>query len=576
MIKLFKHLKSFIWLIMITIILIYIQTMIDLSLPDYMSRIVNRGIINKDMNYIWDIGYQMVLIALGGALVTIAISFLASRISTAFARDIRTKVFAKVESFSLVEFNKFGTASLITRTTNDITQLRMFIFMLLRVLISAPIMAIGGYLKAINKSPSLSWIIGVSVGILVIAIVTLLTIGIPKIKILQQSIDKLNLIIREHLTGIRVIKAFNNEQYQEEKFDVANIKYRKINLFLNRLMVVLNPMMMLVMNITVIGIVWFGAKKVDIGVLQIGDMLAFMQYVMQIMISFLMLSMMFIILPRASVSANRLNEVITMNPIIKDPATSGEIDKTKQGYVEFNNVTFSYPNAESPVLNDINFIAKPNQVTAFIGGTGSGKSTIINLIPRFYDVTSGQILVDGVDVRNIKQHELRAKIGYVPQKGVLFSGTIADNLRYGKEDATNEEMEEATKIAQIYDFINNKEDKLEALIAEGGTNVSGGQKQRLSIARAIIKKPSIYIFDDSFSALDFKTDKILRKALKKQIKDATVLIVTQRISTIMDADQIVVLDKGKIVGIGNHKYLMNTCDVYKEMALSQLSKEELV
>ena len=422
----------------------------------------------------------------------------------------------------------------------------------------------------------MSWIIGVSVGILVITIVTLLTIGIPKIKILQQSIDKHNLIIREHLTGIRVIKAFNNEQYQEEKFDVANIKYRKINLFLNRLMVVLNPMMMLVMNITVIGIVWFGAKKVDIGVLQIGDMLAFMQYVMQIMISFLMLSMMFIILPRASVSANRLNEVITMNPIIKDPATSGEIDKTKQGYVEFNNVTFSYPNAESPVLNDINFIAKPNQVTAFIGGTGSGKSTIINLIPRFYDVTSGQILVDGVDVRNIKQHELRAKIGYVPQKGVLFSGTIADNLRYGKEDATNVEMEEATKIAQIYDFINNKEDKLEALIAEGGTNVSGGQKQRLSIARAIIKKPSIYIFDDSFSALDFKTDKILRKALKKQIKDATVLIVTQRISTIMDADQIVVLDKGKIVGIGNHKYLMNTCDVYKEMALSQLSKEELV
>jgi ATP-binding cassette subfamily B protein len=555
--------------------MVYIQTMVDLTLPDYMSKIVDIGIVNKDIPYIWKIGSQMLGIALIGAFATIIISFLASKISSVFAMDLREKVFTKVENFSLVEFNKFGTSSLITRTTNDIHQVRLFTFMLLRIVIAAPIMAIGGYMKAIDKSPSMSWIIAVSVSILLVAVVILFSMAVPKIKILQKNVDRLNLNVREHLTGLRVIKAFNNEKYQEEKFDKINRDYTSTNLFLNKLMAIINPLMTLTMNVTAIGIVWFGAKRIDLGTLQVGDMMAFIQYSMQIMISFLMLSMISVILPRAAVSGNRIYEVINTKPAIEDPINNSKISKDKKGYVEFKNVTFSYPEAEEPMLYHINFIAKPNQVTAIIGGTGSGKSTVVNLIPRFYDVTEGSILVDGVDIREIKQNDLREKIGYVPQKGVLFSGTIDSNIRYGNDNATLEEVKEASQIAQIYDFIESKEEKFDTPIAQGGNNVSGGQKQRLAIARAVLKKPEIYIFDDSFSALDYKTDKNLRKTLKNKIKDATLIIVTQRISTVMDADQIIVLDKGHIVGIGNHDELMKTCEVYQEIALSQLSKEEL-
>lgn len=575
MFKLFKYLKSSIIWIIITLIMLYIQTMVDLSLPDYMSKIVDIGIISKDIPYIWKIGAQMLGITLIGAIATITVSFLAAKISSVFAMDLREKVFTKVESFSLVEFNKIGTSSLITRTTNDINQVRMFIFMLLRIVISAPIMAIGGYTKAIDKSPSMSWIIGVSVSFLFMAIVTLFILAVPRIKVLQKNIDKLNLIVREHLTGLRVIKAFNNEEYQEDKFDTVNKEYTKINTFLNKVMSVLNPLMMFTMNVTAIGIVWFGAKRIDMGTLQIGDMMAFIQYSIQIMISFLMLSMISVILPRATVSGNRIYEVINTKPVIKDPEENTKVEEEKRGFVEFKDVTFSYSKAEEPVLHDITFTAKPNQVTAIIGGTGSGKSTIINLIPRFYDVSRGRILICGTDIREMKQKDLRDKIGYVPQKGVLFSGTIDSNIRYGHNDASLEEVSDAAKIAQIYDFIESKEEKFDTLIAQGGNNVSGGQKQRLAIARAVLKKPEIYIFDDSFSALDYRTDKNLRKALKNQIKDATVIIVAQRIATIMDADQIIVLDKGHIVGIGNHDELMNNCEVYKEIALSQLSEEEL-
>ena len=573
--KVFLYLKKY-WMSVIAIfVLIFIQTMTDLQLPDYMSRIVNEGIVGGDNSVIWSVGLLMLAITAVGAIATICASYLSSRTATGVARDLRGDVFKKVESYSLAEFDRFSTASLITRTTNDIQQVQMVMILILRIVIAAPIMAIGGITKAIGKNPSMSWIIAAAVAFLVVMILILSSIVMPRFKQLQKQVDRLNLVTRENLVGLRVIRAFIAEKKAEKKFDDANRDLTKLNLFVNRIMVLLQPIMMLIMNVTTIAIIWFGSKMVGAGSLEIGNMMAFMQYVMQIMFSFLMVSMIFIMLPRASVAANRIAEVLDSEPSVKDPVQPKQPDAEQKGVVEFRDVSFAYPGAEEPVLRDISFVAEPGKTTAFIGSTGSGKSTLINLIPRFYDATSGQVLVDGVDVRDLRQYDLHERIGYVPQKGVLFSGTIASNIRYGKADATEEQVRAAARTAQAAEFIEQTEGQFDAPIAQGGTNVSGGQKQRLSIARALAKRPEIFIFDDSFSALDFKTDAALRRALNTDIQGATILIVAQRISTILHADQIIVLDEGKVVGKGTHRQLLQTCDVYQEIAYSQLSKEEL-
>ncbi|MDD4036170.1 MAG: ABC transporter ATP-binding protein [Bacilli bacterium] len=576
MFKLFKYLKSYIILIFITFILVAIQVMVDLSLPDYMSKIVDTGIVSNDLDYIFKIGLKMLVISLMGALCTIFISFLASKISSGFAKTIRKEVFSKVEDFSLLEIEKFGVSSLITRTTNDISQIQLFIFMLLRVVVAAPIMAIGGYIKAIEKSSSMAWVIGFSIFSLLIGVIILIIIGLPKVKLLQKYIDKLNLVIREHLIGLKDIKAFNNEEYQENKFDTANIDLSNLNLYLNRIMSLVNPVIILILNMTVIMIIWFGAKQIEVGFLQVGNLMAFIQYVMQIIMSFLMLSMVLSILPRATVSMQRVAEVINTNPAITDQNNPVSINKSRPGLVEFKNVSYKYPGAKENVLNNISFKAKPNKVTAFVGSTGSGKSTLINLLLRFYDVTEGKILIGNTDIRCLSQGELRDNIGYVPQEGILFSGTVESNLKYGKSNADNDELYESAVRSESLDFIKKRKRGFKSIVTQGGTNFSGGERQRLSIARALIKSPNIYIFDDSFSALDFKTDKKIRSSFKNNLKDSTILIIAQRINTIMDADQIIVLDKGEIVGKGIHQDLLENCPVYKEIALSQLSAEELL
>lgn len=576
MLKLMKYLKEYTLPILLIFVLVFIQVMADLQLPDYMSKIVNEGILAKNTDVIWSAGGNMLLVALVGAICTIVVGFLASRVGAGFAMKMRNRVFEKVEHFSFAEIDKFSTASLITRSTNDIQQIQMVLIMILRMVLSAPIMGIGAILKAIEKSPSMTWIMALAVTILIGIVILLFSIALPKFKILQKLVDQLNLVTRENLTGLRVIRAFNREVCEEEKFEKANEELTKVNLFVNRSMIIMQPFMMLLMNVVSITIIWVGAHMIDAGNLMVGDMMAFMQYTMQVIMSFLMLTMMFIMIPRASVSAARVAEVLDTEPSILDPENPKQttVEQTK-GVIEFKDVDFSYPGAEEPVLNGISFTAQPGETTAFIGSTGSGKSTLINLIPRFYDVTKGQITIDGQDIRDIKQSQLRDKIGYVPQRAILFSGTVDSNIKYGEPSAGQPEVVEAAEIAQAAEFISNFEEQYGTPIAQGGTNVSGGQKQRLSIARAIVKKPKIYIFDDSFSALDFKTDAILRKALSERTKNATVLIVAQRISTIMKANKIVVLDEGKIVGIGTHRELLDTCEVYKEIALSQLSEEEL-
>ncbi len=573
--KLLKFFKPYTWLMVVLVFFTYLQVMANLKLPDYIANIINKGILLKDINAIYQNGGLMLLVTLGGGICAVIVGYLASKIATGASRDIRKKVFTKVEGFSINEFNKFSTASLITRSTNDVQQIQMAMIMIFRMVLMAPFMAVGALQKAINMAPSMSWIIAVAATSLMVMIIVLFSIGIPKFKLLQKMVDRLNLVTRENLTGLRVVRAFNNEAKEEEKFEKANVDLTNLNLFVNRLMVILQPAMMLIMNLAIVAIVWFGAHLIDAGNLEIGNMLAFMQYAIQVIMSFLMISIVFIMIPRASVSANRISEVIETESTIKNPKKPIKIDKKSKGRIEFKDVTFSYPGADLPVIMGINFTAEIGQTTAFIGSTGSGKSTLINLIPRFYDVSSGQILIDGVDIRDMNLEDLYKQIGYVPQKGVLFSGTIKSNIKYGNKNAKDSKIEKSVEIAQASDFVNNLGNKYDNKISQGGSNVSGGQKQRLSIARALTVDPKIYIFDDSFSALDFKTDSLLREALSEEIKNKTVLIVGQRISTISNADKIIVLDEGKIVGQGKHKELLKNNKVYKEIAYSQLSDEEL-
>lgn len=527
-----------------------------------------------ESSYIMRIGLIMLLISLLSAAATVLVGFLAAKVAAGLSRNLRRALFTKVEGFSNTEFDKFSTASLITRTTNDITQIQMLAVIMIRMVFYAPIMGVGGVIKALDKSPSMSWIIALAVIVLLGLVLAVFSIALPKFKLIQKLIDRLNLVTRENLAGMMVIRAFNTQEFEEKRFDQANLDLTSINLFVNRVMVVMMPAMMLIMNGITLLIVWVGAQRIANSSMQVGDMMAFMQYAMQIIMSFLMLSAMFIMVPRALVSGQRIAEVLEVEPVIVDPEQPKPLARAA-GVVEFRNVSFKYPGAEEEALKNISFKAVPGQTTALVGSTGAGKTTLVNLIPRFYDVTGGQILIDGVDVREVTQHELRDKIGYVPQKGSLFSGTIESNLRYAHEGATAEELRQSAEIAQAMEFISDRPEGLQAEISQGGANVSGGQKQRLSIARALVKKPQIYIFDDSFSALDFRTDAALRKALKAQTASRTVFIVAQRVATIMHAEQIIVLDAGQVVGIGTHRELLKNCATYQEIALSQLSKEEL-
>ena len=525
--------------------------------------------------YMWKIGFLMIGVTFIGGLSAIVVSYVSAQIGAGLARNLRKKVFEKVESFSNTEFDNFSTASLITRTTNDVQQIQTLMIMLLRIVFYAPIIAIGGIYKVLNSDASMSWITALAIGILLAMIVFLFTVALPKFKIIQKLVDKLNLVTREGLSGMMVIRSFNKQKFEEERFDEANTDITKTNLFVNRVMSIMWPIMMLVLNGSSILIIWIGAHHVDEGTMQVGSMMAFMQYTIQIMFSFLMVSVIFIMVPRASVSAKRISEVLDVEPVIIDPSNPLSFNQSEIGKVEFRNVSFKYPNAEDYALKNIQFTAERGMTTAIIGSTGSGKTTLVNLIPRFYDVTEGEIIVEGVDVRKATQQSLREKIGYIPQNAVLFSGTIESNLTFAREDASEDEIRVATTIAQAANFIAEKEEGLQSSISQGGTNISGGQKQRLSIARALMKKAPIYIFDDSFSALDFKTDSELRKALHSEVTDATIIIIAQRISTIMQANQIIVLDGGRIVGIGTHQELLKSCNVYQDIANSQLSKEEL-
>ncbi|MGL4990127.1 MAG: ABC transporter ATP-binding protein [Sarcina sp.] len=526
-------------------------------------------------NYILNSGIKMLMVALVGMIAAIAVGFLGSKVASGMGRNLRKDIFKKIMTFSNTEFDKFSTASLITRSTNDIQQVQTFTVIMLKMMIYAPILAIGGIIKVIKTDISMGWIICVGILAIFVLVAVLFKYAVPKSKIIQKLIDKLNLISRESLTGMLVIRAFGTQKIEEQRFDNTNKELTKTNIFLNRIMSMMMPTMMLVMNIMTILIVWVGAHNIDNGTMQVGSMMAFIQYAMQIMMAFLMLSMLTIFLPRAAVSAGRIVEVLNANTSINDGKNEYNPRLEMDGEVEFKNVSFKYPNAEEDVISNISFKSKVGQTTAFIGSTGSGKSTIVNLIPRFFDVTKGEILVGGANIKEIKLHDLREKIGYIPQKGFLFSGTIKSNINYGKKQSSVEETKEAARIAQALDFIEKKEEGFDFEISQEGSNVSGGQKQRLSIARALVKKSKIFIFDDSFSALDLKTDSNLRKELKEHVTYANILIVAQRISTIINADQIIVLDEGKIVGKGTHKELMNDCEVYRQIALSQLSQEEV-
>ena len=554
------------------------DTILDQAAVSYVGTVYENLGINMDdlqIHYLLTTGGKMAGLAFLGMAASVLVGFMASRVGAATGRDLRGRVFHKVVGFSNNEFDHFSTASLITRSTNDIQQIQLIIVMLLRIVLYAPILAIGGIIQVFQTNVSMSWIIGLAVVLIGLVILVLFLVAMPKFRIMQSLVDKVNLVMREILTGLSVIRAFSTQKYEEERFDKANRDLTRTNLFVNRAMTFMMPVMMLVMNGISVLIMWNGAHGIDNGEMQVGDMMAFIQYTMQIIMGFLMLCMLSIMLPRAAVAADRVQEVLDSQTVILDPDQPEKFSGNEKGLLTFDHVSFRYPGADENVIHDISFTARPGETTAIIGSTGSGKSTLVNLIPRFYDVTEGSITLDGVDIRNVSQHELREKLGYVPQKGILFSGDIASNIMFGNPEGGEEEMIGAAEIAQAIEFIDQKPDGYKSPIAQGGSNVSGGQKQRLSIARAIAKHPEVFIFDDSFSALDFKTDVTLRKALKKRTKNSTVLIVAQRISTILNAEQIIVLDDGKIAGMGTHQELLKTCEVYQQIAASQLSESEL-
>lgn len=572
MLKLLKGLKPYWISVVAVLVFVFIQTMTDLSLPDLMAEIVDTGIVKGDVPYILGRGGIMLLVALLGTACTIGSSYLSAKIGIGFSRDLRKRVFEKVESFSLSEVNTVGTASLITRTTNDINQVQQVVIMAMRMMLSAPLMIIGALIMALRKDVELSKIILIVIPIIVVTIFIIARFTMPMFEKMQKRIDKLNLVVRENLTGIRVVRVFNKINFEQKRFNQASLDLSKVATNANRLMGALMPLMMLILNLSIIAVIWFGGIRIDQGDLQVGNLMAFIQYLTQVMFSLLMLTMMFVLIPRAQASAVRINEVLEMESPIQNPKQTKET--ALKGVVEFKNVSFGYEGAEEYAISNISFKANPGEITAIIGGTGSGKSSILNMIPRFYDAAEGEILVDGVNVRDLNQHVLRSKIGYVPQKAVLFTGTILDNIRYGKEDATEDEVLHALDVAQATDFVSKMKEGIHSPIAQGGTNVSGGQKQRLSIARAIVRKPEIYLFDDSFSALDFKTDAQLRAALKSETKDSTVIIVAQRVSTVMDANRILVMDEGRVVGCGTHEELLKTNEIYQQIVESQLKTGE--
>jgi ATP-binding cassette, subfamily B, multidrug efflux pump len=556
------------------LVLLLLQTLADLYLPTLMADIVDTGVVNSDTAYIWQVGQFMLLVAAGSAIASIIAALLSAHAATGFGRDVRSRIFSQVTGFSLNEFDRLGTATLITRTTNDVTQVQQVLIMIMRIMIYAPLMCIGGIFMAVSEDATLSLVLVVVIPLLAGTIALIAVKGVPLFRAMQTKLDKVNLVLRENLTGIRVIRAFNRTGYERQRFDLANQDLTQTAIKVNRLMANMMPIMMLLMNFTSVAIIWFGGLRIDSGQMQVGSLMAFLQYAMQILFSLLMLSMLLVMVPRAQASAVRINEVLDMRSEINDPPAPTKPTSLK-GTVEFRDVTFSYHGAEQPAISNISFTASPGEVVAIIGGTGSGKSTLVNLLPRFYDLDSGSILLDGIDIRDMSQEELRSRIGLVPQQAILFSGTIAENIRFGKQDAGDEEVRRAADTAQALDFISAMPDGFESTISQGGTNVSGGQKQRLAIARALVRKPEVYLFDDSFSALDFKTDAKLRAALRRETANSTMIMVAQRVSTVLDADKIVVLDEGRVVGIGRHRQLLKTSEVYREIVASQLSEEEL-
>jgi ATP-binding cassette subfamily B protein len=570
-----NFLRPYRYMVVMTMVFVLLQSIANLYLPTLMSDIVNEGIVHENTAYIWKIGGLMLIVSAVGAALSVAASYLSSRAASGFGKRLRSSVFSHIEKFTLQEFDTLSTASLITRTTNDITQVQQVLNMMLRMMVMAPMMCIGGIIMALSKDAHLSLVIIVAIPILALAIFWIGSKGIPYFKAMQTKIDRLNLVLREYLTGIRVVRAFNRTEHEQNRFNDANEDVTATAIKANQIMAGMMPVMMLMMNVTSIAIIWFGGLRISTGHMQVGDLMAFLQYAMQILFSLMMASMMFSMLPRASASALRIHEVLATAPVILDREQTKEAENNSRGHVTFDQVTFRYPGAEKPALSGISFTAKAGQVTAIIGGTGAGKTTLVSLIPRFYDVESGSVRMGETDVRDMPQSTLRSKIGFVPQKALLFTGTIADNIRYGKEDATDEEVNHAAKVAQASDFIAGMKDGIQTILAQGGANLSGGQKQRLSIARALVRKPEVYIFDDSFSALDYKTDANLRAALKEEMGEAAVLIVAQRVNTVMDADQIIVLEEGEVAGIGTHKELLSTCSVYQEIVTSQLTEEEI-
>lgn len=575
MLKLFKKLKPFTLSIVGVLIFVLLQSLCDLYIPTLMADIVDNGILNNDVSYVINVGVIMLLATLGLVVFSILSNFLSAVISAKFSEKLRSEIFVRVENFSLDEFNKFGTVSLITRTTNDVNQVQMVVLTILRMMVMAPIMAVGGIFMAIKTDVGLSWVLFVALPAIILLIAIVLKFGGKLFSSMQSKLDKLNLVMRENLTGIRVIRAFDRINYEKDRFKASNDDLTETAIKANKIMAILMPGIQMVLNFTTISIVWFGAKRISIGAMQVGSLMAYIQYASLILFSFVMMSMLFVMIPRAEASAKRINEVLDTDFTIKEASNLKYTDDDTKGEIEFKNVSFSYPGAAEPVLNNISFKAVKGEVTAIIGGTGSGKSTLINLIPRFYDLTEGEVLIDNVNIKEMPQHYLRNKIGIVPQKAVLFSGTIKDNIRYGKEDATDEEIKYAADIAEASEFISEMKEGLDTYIAQGGKNVSGGQKQRLSIARALVRKPEIYIFDDSFSALDSKTDAKVRNSLLSETKNSTVIIVAQKISSIINADRIIVIEEGIISGIGTHKELMANNEVYREMASSQLREEEI-